>query len=394
MNGTSPALNKDAKPPDDMDVWILAGQSNMQGFARLPDESPSHPCVWNYSMQGRWELACDPLHRLWESRMRVHSSLMRAAGQGEGKTNEQMAQEEDRTRRIGVGPGLAFGVALNEATGRSVGLLPCAHGGTSLELWSPHRKSMGDASLYGAMIETVRACARPIQGVLWYQGESDCVPDLADTYAVRLEEFIRELRKDLGEPDLPFIAVQLGRVVDAALNQPDHCWDTVRDALGKLPGRVPRSAVTSAVDLSLDDAIHLDTRSQKRLGVRLAALAAQFARGQEPRTPRLVSAVKRVDPDGRCEIVMDFDNVEGGWKEGSDIPGFVLYRLGQSGFASTQIARARSEGSGGRIHALLTNCPDEPLAIAYGIGKNPVCRLVDHKDRPLCAFMPVAVSQG
>ncbi|MCL4218335.1 MAG: hypothetical protein KJ052_15210, partial [Candidatus Hydrogenedentes bacterium] len=37
----------------------------------------------------------------------------------------------------GAGLGLPFAKAVAEATGRPIGLVPCAHGGTSMTQWSP-----------------------------------------------------------------------------------------------------------------------------------------------------------------------------------------------------------------------------------------------------------------
>src|SRR5262249_19195885 len=44
------------------DLWVLAGQSNMQGIGDLIDVTPSHPKVMALEMNGRWVRAQEPLH--------------------------------------------------------------------------------------------------------------------------------------------------------------------------------------------------------------------------------------------------------------------------------------------------------------------------------------------
>ncbi len=47
------------------DVWLLIGQSNMQGYGLLREATPPDPRVFNFSSAGTWETAQEPLHRLW-----------------------------------------------------------------------------------------------------------------------------------------------------------------------------------------------------------------------------------------------------------------------------------------------------------------------------------------
>jgi sialate O-acetylesterase len=49
------------------DVWILAGQSNMQGVGNIENTAEPNPLVHLYSMGYKWRIAKDPLHLLSES---------------------------------------------------------------------------------------------------------------------------------------------------------------------------------------------------------------------------------------------------------------------------------------------------------------------------------------
>src|SRR5690606_13817201 len=114
--------------PDHLDVWALAGQSNMQGCGLLAGALSPDARVWNFSSAGRWEIAEEPLHRLWESCTPVQQKLLRE-GLGvltiakRNESDEEMAALEAQTRQTGAGLGIAFGKAMADATGKPVGLI-------------------------------------------------------------------------------------------------------------------------------------------------------------------------------------------------------------------------------------------------------------------------------
>ena len=111
------------------DLWVLAGQSNMEGVGDLIDVTPPHPMVMNLGMNGKWARAEEPLHWLVDSPDPVHS----------GNPNDRAGRsaQQHRTRAKGAGLGLPFAVALVEQTRVPIGLVACAHGGTSMEQWNP-----------------------------------------------------------------------------------------------------------------------------------------------------------------------------------------------------------------------------------------------------------------
>ena len=49
------------------DLWVLAGQSNMEGVGDLIDVTPPHPQVMMLGMDGQWKPAEEPLHWLVDS---------------------------------------------------------------------------------------------------------------------------------------------------------------------------------------------------------------------------------------------------------------------------------------------------------------------------------------
>jgi hypothetical protein len=266
------------------DLWVLAGQSNMEGVGNLVDVTPPNDRVAMLGMDGRWAQAQEPLHWLVDSPDPVHS--------GNPETRASRSEAQHRTRTKGAGLGLPFGVVMATTTNVPVGLVACAHGGTSMKQWDPALKDKGGESLYGSMLRQVKLAGGKARGVLWYQGESDANGGAADVYPEVFADFIAAVRRDLDDPDLPFYLVQIGRFVNPSNPSPKG-WNAVQDAQRKIPDRVPNTAVVAAIDLELDDLIHVGTQGLKRLGHRLARIAQRELFGQAGATTPTFERVTR-----------------------------------------------------------------------------------------------------
>jgi sialate O-acetylesterase len=381
-------------PPDfpSLDTWILAGQSNMQGVGLLSEALSPDDRVWAFSMAGKWEPAQDPLHPLWLSCQPVHQELRRPnlPPEQQGLSNEELHKLS--TAVCGAGLGLSFGKAMADALGTPVGLLPAAHGGTSLDQWSPSLKEHGGHSLYGAMLQSVKAAGAPLRGLLWYQGESDALADQGQTYGERLAAWITALREDLGLPDLPVLLVQLGNFVSTDRGT-EHAWDLVREALAELPMQVPFTAVTTAADLPLNDIIHVDAGGLIRLGRRLARQALHLAGHAEYASgPVLQSLEPATWPNGLATVRVHCSGLTGAWHP-EKIFGFSTWTGAGEPHPSLSVVSASPDPNDPAvIRVLLTLTPGDPALaearLGYGLGLDPCCNAVDDADMPLCSFLP------
>ncbi len=266
------------------DLWVLAGQSNMEGLGDLVDVTPPSPGVMMLGMDGKWRQAEEPLHWLIDSPDPVHS--------GDPKIRAERSAIAHKTRNKGAGLGLPFAEALTRSTGVPIGLVICAHGGTSMEQWDPAKKGEGGHSLYGSMMRQFQLAGGKVKGVLWYQGESDAMGgDAWNRYPQVFARFIEAVRSDFGQPELPFYFVQIGRFVVAGVNP--RGWNAVQEAQRVLPERVPYTAVISVIDLELDDLIHVGTQGLKRAGQRLARIVEREIFGQIGATTPTLDRVAR-----------------------------------------------------------------------------------------------------
>ncbi len=379
-------------------LFILAGQSNMQGAAPLADAPAPHPDVQCFSSAGRWEPAAEPLHRLWESFTPVHQRLMRrglppeqqARGDAE---HAAVAKSARQAGQGGFGPGLAFGRALAEITDRHIGLIPCAHGGTSLEQWWHDKRTPDD--LYGAMLERVRRAGGKVRALLWYQGESDAgqTGDQASTYGERLAEWITAVRRDLNAPELLAIIVQLATAVRRPPERPapvlDRGWTQVRQAQLDLPRRVPHTACVSAIDLSLYDTIHIDGPSQNRLGRRLALAFSRLAQGIVNPVPVPVAVEPARHPHPQLGLLrVRYVGLTDGIAPTHGIRGFSLRTVEGSPHPDIWVIQAAADPIDPKAILVTLNQPfTGPGQLAYGCGEAPICNAVDHSDLALPGFI-------
>lgn len=235
---------------DSLDLYLLIGQSNMKGRGHMPEDPKNDPGIRMMHLKDdKWYRARHPLHLM-----------------GDPKT---FAGHDN----AGVGPGLAFAEEVAKASPDSViGLIPCARGGSAIRLWSK------DGALYKNAIRRARLALEQgpegktrIRGVLWLQGEADSKPDRLPLYPDALTDLVDRLRKDLDDPDLPFLAATIGEIRP---DTPESRRSEINRILLDLPNHRERTACVDARDLKehIGDTVHYDTASQEEIGRRFARL--------------------------------------------------------------------------------------------------------------------------
>lgn len=136
----------------------------------------------------------------------------------------------------------------------AVGLIPCADGGTKLAQWMP-----GEI-LYDNTVNNAKLAQRTseIAGILWHQGENDSyIEEDANTYQQRFIQMISQLKKDLGNENLPVIVGELGRFASSFQNGKLKFTDIVNKALRTMPSVIENCGFASAEDLTdRGDTIH------------------------------------------------------------------------------------------------------------------------------------------
>lgn len=166
------------------------------------------------------------------------------------------------------GPEVSFGRKLaDDQSGCKLALIKVTQGNTSLSKdWSP-----AGNYLYVTLTNTVAVALREltehgdrykIRGMIWHQGESD-VNSGAERYRKNLTAFIASVRRDVGLPELPFIIGEIATNKEASF----------RAVQRKIADETPHAAFVSAEGLETAEGTHFKAASVVELGRRFAAAA-------------------------------------------------------------------------------------------------------------------------
>ncbi|MBE7025360.1 MAG: sialate O-acetylesterase [Ruminococcaceae bacterium] len=220
------------------DAFLMIGQSNMSGRGDIGSVPPIENPNCFMLRCGRWQIMGEPVN-------------------------------PDRGPAAEFQPGVclasSFADAYQKRTGRRTGLIPCADGGTTIAQWEP-----GGVLFDHAVFQTLLAARNAdIKGILWHQGESDC-KDGKD-YVERFSVMIQEMRRQLGDENLPVILGELSGEIpkDKRRGITDEQIEKMNGNFRRIVREVPYCALASAEGLTLrQDGIHFDGPSLRTFGLR------------------------------------------------------------------------------------------------------------------------------
>ncbi len=230
------------------DLYVIAGQSNSAGFAKTPGGLSPELGIHLFRNCCRWDVAFDPMN---EPTNTAHPENAEAGVPGQS-------------------PYLSFARALKRELGYPIGLIQTSVGGSPLSCWSQRENGI----LFRNMIRTVGLCGGRVRGILWYQGETDAFEEpLTASYLERFCSFAEDVRKALHDPELPFLTVQLNKLLSCKDPALSRRWAEIREAQRKASQLLPHVYIVPTLDLSLSDAIHNNALSNNAVGERLAYMA-------------------------------------------------------------------------------------------------------------------------
>jgi len=222
-------------------VFILAGQSNMAGRARIePGDTATSSRIMTIDLTGQMIRAKEPLH-FYEP------------------------------GRSGLGCGMSFARELLKHVPDSINILlvPAAVGGTSISQW------IGDSvchnvQLFSNFSKKMEAAKRygTLKGILWHQGETDAIRGNGiSVYAQELKTLFMMFRRQAQDRELPIIAGQIGSFVpNSALLNNQISQYVLSD---KFTHAISTSGLTHTGDF-----LHFNTESQREMGRRYALVYA------------------------------------------------------------------------------------------------------------------------
>lgn len=230
-------------PKEKLHIYLLVGQSNMSGRAKIEDQDRKIPGnLFLLDSQSKWVGATHPFIQYTNVPNSADLNVIKAQG------------------KSGLNLGLAFARKMLQASDDvSIGLVVNSQGGSAIKTW------LRDGKNYEKTMDRVRTAKVTgiVKGVLWHQGESDLA--MGDAYLDSLAKVVSQFRDDLGDAKLPFVVGQL-----APLPKEKKAIDAFNQALLQFPVRVRTSAVVRTEGFRGDD-IHFGNVETRRLGEMYAA---------------------------------------------------------------------------------------------------------------------------
>jgi hypothetical protein len=220
--GSTPATAAD--PGKIVQVFILAGQSNMEGQGVV---SMDHPKYYN---SGKGNLVWSMKHSASKDKMR---HLRDANGEWVVRDDVEISFKVRGTVRKGpltvgytgyggsshIGPELQFGHVMGDFFEEPVLLIKTAWGGKSLyKDFRPPSSSGEVGPYYTQMIQEIHDALEAlgdreyeIRGFVWMQGWNDmCTEPAVPEYADNLVHLAADIRREFKSPELPIIIGELG----------------------------------------------------------------------------------------------------------------------------------------------------------------------------------------
>ena len=234
---TTSAHAADAKP---VKVFILAGQSNMEGQGFIAADAKRNGGKGSLEFLVKDAATAPRFAKLankdgtWRTRDDVWISYL----DRKGPLTVGYGAKQDR-----IGPELGFGWVMGDAIAEPVLLIKCAWGGKSLAVdfrppssgkLSYSLGEKGDAAIaadpgslgkyYRATLSLTKAALADIKNLVpgsdgkfvlvgfgWHQGWNDRINDKFNAeYEANMANFIRDMRRELGAPKLPFVIAETG----------------------------------------------------------------------------------------------------------------------------------------------------------------------------------------
>ena len=218
--------------------FLMIGQSNMAGRGDFGEVAPIDNPDCYMLRNGRWQKMSEPIN-----------------------PDRSILSGEFHS---GVNLAASFADGYAKRTGGRAGLIPCADGGTEIAQWMPGEILFDHAVFMAGLASRTST----VKAILWHQGEADCHPEKILVYKQKFTEMITELRKRLGNPNLPVIIGELSENISDRWNPGDYPA-RMNKVFEEIAAELHNVALAPAADLPLkSDGIHFSSASLRILGER------------------------------------------------------------------------------------------------------------------------------
>lgn len=380
------------------DLWILAGQSNMEGVgcvSETVDSEAIFDSVRCYRHSNCWENATPVTHEPWLSSDLCVGGLWRKQRR-ESLWGVEVPDMYDgkKVRKRAVGPGYYFAKKMFEITGVPQGVIPCALGGSSMEHWK--KRTDTQDCLYSVMIRRFAECGGNVRGIYWDQGESETFS--GSKFTEDMMEFVFNVRCDMNDKHLPFVQTQIAKTsVSAWCESPEIGieWSRIKEEQRLLDQKIEFLTTVSAIDADFDDLIHYSAEFQKKMGTRAAnAMANLIGLGGEAVPVPYKVTYRSDDEYSPFNYIYDiyYKNVSELTSAGTP-SGFMIVpkSFDMKKIFNPSIGIQKIKLSENKV-SLYTEIRDNPedVAIYYGFGNMSYCNILTDTGFAIPAMGPVS----
>lgn len=221
--GYVPIVTRQEKTPAKVRVFVLAGQSNMEGYGTIDDlenDPGSLVDVIQNDADGKWSKVGEPGN--WTTLEHAYVYFAR-----NGETIKARVTVGQGANAGLIGPELMFAHQMDDYFEDPVLIIKTAWGGKNLaEDFRPPSAGGTTGEFYNTMIQTVRDVTEnletefpnigtsdfEISGFAWFQGWNDgASDDFLNEYESNLYHLVNDVRNDLEKPDLPVVIASSGQ---------------------------------------------------------------------------------------------------------------------------------------------------------------------------------------
>ena len=221
--GYVPIVSKQSKTPSKVRVFVLAGQSNMEGYGTIEDaenDPGSLIDIIENDVDGNW----DEIGELgnWNS---LEDAYIYFANDGDTiRTNVTVGQGNGPNL---IGAELMFAHQLDEYYEEPILIIKTAWGGKNLAVdFRPPSAGGETGEYYNTMIQTIEEVTQSLEtefpdigttdfeisGFTWFQGWNDGASDsFLNEYESNLYHLVNDVRNNLGTPALPVVIANSGQ---------------------------------------------------------------------------------------------------------------------------------------------------------------------------------------
>ncbi|MDN5217086.1 sialate O-acetylesterase [Fulvivirgaceae bacterium BMA12] len=198
-----------------------------------------------------------------------------------------------------------------------------------------------------------------LKGVIWYQGEANA--PRAYEYRELFPALIRDWRKHWGQPELPFLFVQLANYKEEASNPKDDDWAELREAQA-MALTLPRTGMATAIDIG--EAADIHPKNKQEVGRRLSLVALKVAYERE--VVASGPAFKQMHITNN-KAILEFDHTTGGLIT-RDKHGYI--RGFQMAGSDRKFYWAKAVIDGQKV-IVTSEQVKQPVAVRYAWSSNP-----------------------